>query len=85
MPTITVPDETYDRIPRRAEALGTTVEALVVPALEQIVEGPQVNAQFAAALGESKRTRTVSTAGPVAEGGEVMTTRDTLFFRSRLT
>jgi len=25
MPTITVPDETYDRIPRRAEDLGTTV------------------------------------------------------------
>ena len=42
MPTITVPDETYARIARRAEALGTTVEALVAPALEQMVAEPYV-------------------------------------------
>jgi len=43
MPTITVPDETYARIARRAEALGTTVEALVAPVLEQMVTTPKPN------------------------------------------
>ena len=43
MPTITVPDDTYERIASRAAVLGTTVEALVVPALEQLVLAPQTN------------------------------------------
>ncbi len=41
MPTITVPDDTYARIARRAEDLGTTVEALVVPAVEQAALKPE--------------------------------------------
>lgn len=34
MPTIDIPEETYQRLTRRATALHTTVEALAVPALE---------------------------------------------------
>lgn len=34
MPTIDVPEGTYQRLTRRATALRTTVEALAVPALE---------------------------------------------------
>lgn len=40
MPTITIPDATFDRLARRAEALGTTVEALAAPALAQLTAGP---------------------------------------------
>lgn len=35
MPTITVPEETYQRLSRRAAALGTTVEAVALPALDE--------------------------------------------------
>lgn len=52
MPTIIVPDDTYDRIASRAAVLGTTVEALVVPALEQLVEVRQTNGQPSATPGE---------------------------------
>jgi hypothetical protein len=40
MPTITIPDETYQRLTSRASELGTTVEALVTPALERVMQGP---------------------------------------------
>lgn len=35
MPTIHVPNDTYERLARRAAVLGTTAEALAVPALER--------------------------------------------------
>ena len=40
MATITVPDSTFERLSRRAEALGTTVEALALPALEWATLAP---------------------------------------------
>lgn len=40
MPKITVPDAVYDRLARRAAALGTTPEALAMPALEEAAGGP---------------------------------------------
>jgi len=43
MPTITVSDDTYERITRRAAVLGTTVEALVVPVLEQLGHAAAIN------------------------------------------
>ncbi len=43
MPTITVPDDTYQRLARRATELGTTVEALVAPALERVTQGSTPN------------------------------------------
>ena len=52
MPTITVPDDTYERIASRAAVLGTTVEALVVPALEQLVQVPQTNGRHSVTSGE---------------------------------
>jgi uncharacterized protein (DUF58 family) len=39
MPTITVPDDTYQRLAERAAALGTTAEALAIPALERAACG----------------------------------------------
>ena len=42
MPTITVPDETFRRLSRRAAALGTTVEAVALPALDLVEEIPIV-------------------------------------------
>jgi hypothetical protein len=43
MATITIPEETFQRLSRRAAALGTTVEAVAVPALEQVGEEPTSN------------------------------------------
>ena len=43
MPTITVPEATYQRLSRRAAALSTTVEALAQPALEQASREPEAN------------------------------------------
>ena len=40
MPTITVPEATYQRLSRRAAALSKTIEALAEPALEQIAREP---------------------------------------------
>ena len=40
MPTITVPDDVYQRLASRAAAAGTTVEAIAVPALTQSAEVP---------------------------------------------
>ncbi|MGL6075363.1 MAG: hypothetical protein ACRC8S_14500 [Fimbriiglobus sp.] len=37
MATITIPDDTYQRLARQAAASGTTVEAIAVPVLEQLV------------------------------------------------
>jgi plasmid stability protein len=37
MPTISIPDDTYQRLASRAAASGTTVEAIAVPVLEQLV------------------------------------------------
>ncbi len=41
MPTIAVPEATYQRLSRRATALCTTIEALAEPALEQIAREPE--------------------------------------------
>jgi len=38
MPTITVPDDVYQRLAARAAAAGTTVEAIAVPALAQALK-----------------------------------------------
>ncbi len=43
MPTITVPDDVYERLAVRAAAAGTTVEALAVPALVQVAEVPPLS------------------------------------------
>ena len=43
MPTITVPDDVYQRLAVRAAAAGTTVEALAVPALAQATEEPPLS------------------------------------------
>ena len=43
MPTITIPDDTYQRLRQRADNLQISVERLIVPALEQIAHEPQVN------------------------------------------
>ncbi len=40
MPTITVPAETYERLARRAADLGTTTDALALPAIEQAAAAP---------------------------------------------
>lgn len=40
MPTITVPDAVYDRLARRAAALGTTPDALALPAIERAAGEP---------------------------------------------
>ncbi|MGL6075365.1 MAG: hypothetical protein ACRC8S_14510 [Fimbriiglobus sp.] len=37
MATITIPDDTYQRLASQAAASGTTVEAIAVPVLEQLV------------------------------------------------
>ena len=43
MTTIVIPDETYQRLARRAAVDGTTVEALALPALEQLGLEPPDN------------------------------------------
>ena len=43
MTTIVIPDETYQRLARRAAVDGTTVEAFALPALEQLGLEPPVN------------------------------------------
>ena len=43
MPTITVPEATYQRLSRRAAALSTSVEALAQPALERVAREPEAN------------------------------------------
>ena len=43
MTTIVIPDETYKRLARLAAVDGTTVEALALPALEQLGLEPPVN------------------------------------------
>ena len=40
MPTLEIPEATYERLARRAVALSTTVEALAVPALERVAIEP---------------------------------------------
>lgn len=40
MATITVPEETFQRLSRKAEVLQTTVEALATPALESVAGLP---------------------------------------------
>ena len=40
MPTIDIPEETYQRLTRRAAALRTTVESLALPALEVVACDP---------------------------------------------
>lgn len=40
MPTITVPEAVYERLARRAQALGTSVEALTLPAIEAVAADP---------------------------------------------
>jgi len=43
MPTITVPEATYQRLSLRAAALNTTVDRLAQPALEQIALQPETS------------------------------------------
>ena len=38
MPTITVPDDVYERLAVRAAAAGTTVEAIALPILVRVAE-----------------------------------------------
>lgn len=40
MPTITIPEETYQRLAARAAALNTTVEQLAAPALADLISEP---------------------------------------------
>ena len=40
MPTLEIPEATYERLARRAAALSTSVEALAVPALERVAIEP---------------------------------------------
>lgn len=40
MPTLDIPADTYARLAARASALGTTVEALALPALEEAAKSP---------------------------------------------
>jgi hypothetical protein len=78
MPTITIPDETYRRLVERAIELGTTAEALAIPALESIVVLPRSTddwqTQFEAfnALIESRATR-------YPAGYEADATRDAIY------
>jgi hypothetical protein len=46
--TITVPDDTYQRLARRAAAAGTTVEALAAPVLERLAQETAAHAHPAA-------------------------------------
>ena len=43
MPTITVSEDTYQRLSRQASAQGTTVDDLAAPALEKLVRAPAGN------------------------------------------
>ena len=43
MPQFTIPDDTYERLARRAAALNVTVEQLVTPALERAAEAEAAN------------------------------------------
>ena len=43
MPTITVPDDVYERLAVRAAAAGTTVEAIALPILERVAEEPPLS------------------------------------------
>ncbi len=50
MPTITIPDDTYQRLRQRADSLQISVERLIAPALEQIALEPQANGHQSAPL-----------------------------------
>ncbi len=43
MPTITIPEDLYHRLANRAAALGSTVEALAAPALDQLAPESHTN------------------------------------------
>ncbi len=43
MPTITVPDDVYERLAVRAAAAGTTVEAIALPILVRVAEEPPLS------------------------------------------
>ena len=43
MPIITIPDDIYQHLARRAQTLGTTVESLAVLLLEQATHEPATN------------------------------------------
>lgn len=43
MPTVTIPDDTYQRLQLKAERLQISVEHLIAPALEQIAHESQPN------------------------------------------
>ena len=45
MPTITIPEETYRRLATRAAAIGTTIEALATPVLEEFAQQSHGNGQ----------------------------------------
>ena len=41
MPTLEIPEATYERLARRAAALSTSMEALAMPALEEAAREPE--------------------------------------------
>ena len=43
--TLDIPKDTYERLARRAATLGTTPEALALPALERAADEPLTNGQ----------------------------------------
>ena len=47
MLTLTIPEDTYQRIRKRADSLQIRVERLIAPALEQIAHKPQANGHHA--------------------------------------
>jgi hypothetical protein len=49
MPTITIPEDVYQRLSERAAALHVTVEELVKPALDQLVGAVALSAEEARA------------------------------------
>ena len=55
MPTITIPEETYQRLSRRAAALGTTVEAVAIPALEKVAVEPAPEVAPAISTAEERK------------------------------
>lgn len=52
MPQLKIPDDTYARLAARAEVLGTTVEALALPALEEVAKGTTPNGRPPAPTGD---------------------------------
>jgi hypothetical protein len=52
MPQLTIPDDTYERLARRAAALNVTVEQLVTPALERFAEAEDTNGRPPAPPGD---------------------------------